>query len=175
MKNKNKSQETDITVVSLGASAGGLDAFKKFFTSMPSNSGIAFVLIQHLDPSHESLMVDLLARHTEMLVQQAKNNMKVKANNVYIIPPNKYMSIHEGVLRLLSPVERRGMRMPIDFFFRSLAEDRKEKAICIILSGTGSDGTLGLRTIKELGGMVMVQEPHEASYDGMPRSAINTG
>ncbi|HEX5690985.1 MAG TPA: chemotaxis protein CheB, partial [Roseiflexaceae bacterium] len=165
----------DPVVVGIGASAGGLDAFKQFFAATPADSKLAFVLIQHLDPNHESLMADLLARYTSMPVVQVEDNMPVHAGHVYIIPPNTYMTISHNTLYLTEPTERRGMRMAIDFFFRSLAEDRREKAICIILSGTGSDGSLGLKAVKERGGMVMVQEPATAQYDGMPRSAIATG
>jgi two-component system CheB/CheR fusion protein len=165
----------DFPVVGIGASAGGLDAFKQFFKAMPADSGMAFVLIQHLDPTHESLMVDLLSRYTRMKVMQVEDRMPVQADCVYMIPPNKSLAISEGVLQLTEPVMRRGMRMPIDFFFRSLAEGQREKAICIVLSGTGTDGTLGLQAIKANGGMTMAQEPATAQYDGMPRSAVATG
>ncbi len=165
----------DFPVVGIGASAGGLDAFKQFFNAMPADSGMAFVLIQHLDPTHESLMVDLLSRYTCMKVTQVEDRMPVQADCVYMIPPNKSLAISDGVLQLTDPVMRRGMRMPIDFFFRSLAEGQREKAICIVLSGTGSDGTLGLQAIKAKGGMTMAQEPATAQYDGMPRSAEATG
>ena len=148
----------------IGASAGGLDAFKKFFAAMPADSGIAFVLIPHLDPKHESLMVELLARHTTMPVVEAADGMAVEANHVYIIPPNKYMTISGGMLRLTGPVERGGPQTSIDLFLRSLADDQQEKAICIILSGTGSHGTLGLKAVKAAGGMAMVQDPATADY-----------
>jgi PAS domain S-box-containing protein len=164
-----------IPIVGIGASAGGLTAFKGFFEAMPAESGMAFVLIQHLDPTHDSLMVDLLSRHTPMKVIQVEDRMQVELNHVYMIPPNWDLAIHNGELLLTTPVQHRGMRMPIDFFFKSLAEDQKEKAICIILSGTGSDGTAGLKAVKSYGGMVVVQFPEEAQYDGMPSSAIATG
>ncbi len=162
-------------VAGIGASAGGLDAFKKFFAAMPAHSGVAFVLIPHLDPTHESLMVELLARQTAMPVVEAKDKLRVEADRVYIIPPNKYMTISGGMLRLTGPVERRGLSTPIDLFLRSLAEDQQEQAICIILSGTGAHGTLGLKAIKANGGMAMVQEPKSAEYDRMPQSAVATG
>ncbi len=162
-------------VVGIGASAGGLDAFKKFFSVMPADSGIAFVLVPHLDPAHESLMVELLARHTTMQVVEAENGMPVAANHVYIIPPNKYMTIHGGVLRLTGPVERHTSQTSIDLFLRSLADDQQERAICIILSGTGSHGALGLKAVKAAGGMAMVQDPATAEYERMPQSAIATG
>lgn len=162
-------------VVGIGASAGGLDAFKRFFGAMPSTTGLAFVLVQHLDPTHESLMADLLGRYTDMPVVQVEDQMPVEPDHVYIIPPDRYMMISDGVLRLTKPTERRGMRMPIDFFLVSLAEDLRERAIGIILSGTASDGTLGIKAVKAHGGVTMVQDPKTAQYDGMPCSAIATG
>jgi two-component system CheB/CheR fusion protein len=159
----------------MGASAGGLDAFKRFFAAMPADSGVAFVLVPHLDPAHESLMVELLARHTAVPVLEAKNDMPVEANRVYIVPPNKYITIHAGVLRLTGPVERRTSQTTIDRFLRTLADDQQERAICIILSGTGAHGTLGLKDVKAAGGMAMVQDPVTAEYDRMPQSAIATG
>jgi two-component system CheB/CheR fusion protein len=162
-------------IVGIGASAGGLTAFKRFFQTMPADAGMAFVLIQHLDPTHESLMVELLARSTAMKVVEVTDRMPVQPNQVFMIPPNEYLAIRAGVLELTEPIMRRGMRMPIDFFFRSLAEDQQEKAIGIILSGTGTDGTLGLKAIKGNGGMGIAQDPETAQYDGMPRSAIATG
>ena len=165
----------DFPVVALGASAGGLEAFKKFLGALPGNSGMAFVLIQHLDPMHESLMVDLLAGHTPMKVLQAADRMQLARDCVYLIPPSAYLAIEGGILRLSKPLERHGARMPFDFFLRSLAEECGERAICAILSGTGTDGSLGLKAVKEKGGLVIVQDPEEAAFDGMPRSAIMSG
>lgn len=162
-------------VVGIGASAGGLEAFKQFFSAMPSDSGIAFVLVQHLDPKHESMMVELLSKYTAMEVLQAQDEMRLEPNHIYMIPPNRYLEIQNGKLQLSEPVIYRGMRMPIDFFFRSLAREWKERAICIVLSGTGSDGALGLKAVKSQGGMIIAEDPNSAGYDGMPRSAINTG
>jgi two-component system CheB/CheR fusion protein len=162
-------------VAGLVASAGGLDAFKKFFTAMPADSGVAFVLIPHLDPNHESLMVELVARCTKMPVVEATEGAAVEADHVYILPPNKYMTISGGVLHLTGPVERGGLQTSIDLFLRSLAKDVQEKAICIILSGTGSHGSLGLQAVKAAGGMAMVQDPKTAEYPRMPQSAIATG
>ncbi len=162
-------------VVGIGASAGGLDAFKRLLAAMPIDSGIAFVLVPHLDPAHESLMVELLARHTAMPVVEAENDMPVAADHVYIVPPNKYITIHGGVLRLTGPVERRTSQTTIDHFLRSLADDQQERSICIILSGTGAHGTLGLKAVKAAGGMAMVQDPATAEYDRMPQNAIATG
>jgi two-component system, chemotaxis family, CheB/CheR fusion protein len=162
-------------VAGIAASAGGLDAFKKFFAAMPADSGVAFVLIPHLDPKHESLMVELLARYTKMPVVEATDGVAALANHVFIIPPNKYMTISGGVLRLTGPVERGGAQTSIDLFLRSLANDKQEKAICIILSGTGSHGSLGLKAVKASDGMAMVQDPNTAEYPRMPQSAIATG
>ncbi|MDO8282564.1 MAG: chemotaxis protein CheB [Thermodesulfovibrionia bacterium] len=162
-------------IVGIGASAGGLEAFEQFFTNMPSDSGMAFVLIPHLAPEHKSLMAELLQRNTKMVVLQAEDGMKADPNCVYIIPPDRDMAILEGTLRLLEPVERRGLRHPIDFFFRTLADDQGEKAVCIVLSGTGTEGALGLRAVKGKGGLVIVQDPKTTRYDGMPASSIATG
>src|SRR5438270_11060635 len=162
-------------VVGLGASAGGLDAFRRLLTALPPRTGMAFVLIQHLDPTHASMMVDLLAGHTPMTVQQAADGMPLEREHVYLIPPGSYLSIRDGALRLSEPLERHGARLPYDFFLRSLAEELGERAICVILSGTGSDGSLGLKAIKDHGGLVVAQDPDDTEYDGMPRSAIMTG
>lgn len=164
-----------LPVVGIGASAGGLEAFEQFFTSMPSDSGIAFVLIQHLDPTHKSILSELIKRYTAMHVTEVGDAMPLKANTVFVIPPNRYMAIFNGRLHLLEPTEVPGLRTPIDYFFRSLAEDQKERAICIVLSGTGTEGAMGLRAVKGEGGMAMVQDPETAKYDGMPRHAISTG
>lgn len=161
-------------IIAIGASAGGLEALEQFLSHVPTGSGMAFVVIQHLDPTCKGMMPELLQRATVMPVAQAKNRLKVKADCVYVIPPNKDLSILHDTLYLLDPVAPRGLRLPIDFFFRSLADDRREHAVGVILSGMGSDGTLGLRAIKDHGGLVLVQDPVEAKFDGMPRSAIET-
>ncbi|MEZ5536832.1 MAG: chemotaxis protein CheB [Thiolinea sp.] len=162
-------------VVGIGASAGGLEAFKLFLQAMPADSGLAFVLIQHLDPTHQSMMSELLARYTAMRVLEVEDDMLLQPDTVYMIPPNKYLFVKEGRLHLTEPLTRRGMRLPIDYFFRSLAEEFQEHAICIVLSGTGSDGAQCLRSVKGEGGIVLAQNPDSAQYDGMPRSAIATG
>jgi two-component system CheB/CheR fusion protein len=162
------------TVVGLGASAGGLDAFRRLLAVLPAGTGMAFILIQHLDPTHASMMVDLLAGHTPLTVQQAADGMPIEPERVYLIPPGAYLSIRAGALRLSQPRERHGARLPFDFFLRSLADELGERSICVILSGTGSDGSQGLKAVKEKGGLVIAQEPSEAEYDGMPRSAIMT-
>lgn len=164
-------------VVGIGASAGGLAAFEAFFSAMPAKSepGMAFVLVQHLAPDHKSILTDLIRRYTRMQVFEVEDGMPVKPNCAYIIPPGRDMAFLNGTLQLLEPSAPRGQRLPIDFFFRSLAQDQHEQAIGIVLSGTGSDGTLGVRAIKGEGGMVMAQNPSSTEYDGMPRSAIGTG
>ncbi|MHB9098689.1 MAG: chemotaxis protein CheB [Syntrophales bacterium] len=162
-------------VVGIGASAGGLEALGFFLGHVPAGSGMAFVIVQHLDPTHKGIMVELLQRSTAMKVVQVRDRMKIEANRVYVIPPNRDMSILHGVLHLFDPAAPRGFRLPIDFFFRSLADDLHEKSIGVILSGMGSDGTLGLRAIKEKAGVVFVQAPGSAKFDGMPKSAIDAG
>jgi two-component system CheB/CheR fusion protein len=161
--------------VGIGASAGGLEALELFLRNVPVGSGMAFVIVQHLDPTHKGIMVELLQRATAMKVLQVRDRQRVEPDHVYVIPPNRDMSILHGVLHLLAPVAPRGLRLPIDFFFRALADDRKDKSIGVILSGMGSDGTLGLRSIKEKAGAVFVQAPESAKFDGMPRSAIDAG
>ncbi|MHB1458073.1 MAG: chemotaxis protein CheB, partial [Armatimonadota bacterium] len=162
-------------IVGIGASAGGLEALDEFFRHMPSDSGIAFVIIQHLDPTHKGMLPEILQRTTDMAVYEVEDGMITQPNNIYVIPPNKYISILHGTLQLLKPTSPRGTQMPIDYFFRHLADDQGDKSICIILSGMGTDGTLGLKAIKEKLGMTMVQDPASAKYDSMPRSAISTG
>ena len=162
-------------VVAIGASAGGLEAIEQLLRKVPTDTGMAFVLIQHLDPTHKSILTDLVKRITPLKVSEVTDGLKVEPNCAYVIPPNRDMAILHGSLQLIEPAMPRGLRLPIDYFLRSLAQDQQERAICIILSGTGTDGTLGLKAIKEKGGMIMVQEPETAKYDGMPRSAIATG
>ena len=161
----------------IGASAGGLAAFEAFFSAIPDDTepGMAFVLVQHLDPNHKSILTDLIRRYTRMPVYEVKDGMVVQPNCVYVIPPNHDMVLEYGTLQLQKPAEPHGHRLPIDLFFRSLALSKQELAIGIVLSGTGSDGTLGVRAIKAEGGMVMAQSPESSEYDGMPRSAIATG
>ena len=162
-------------IAALGASAGGLEALENFFRHMPPDTGIGFIVVQHLAPDHKSALSELLARHTEMRVEQARDRARVEPNHVYIIPPNAALTIEDGRLRVNTPEAPRGQRMPIDMLFRSLAEDREENAVCIMLSGTGSDGTIGLTAIKENGGMAMAQSIETAKYDTILRSAIATG
>jgi len=164
-------------IVGIGASAGGLAAFEAFFSAMPAwgDPGMAFVLVQHLAPDHKSILSELVKRYTRMQVREVEDGMAVRPNCTYIIPPNRDMAFLDGTLQLMEPATPRGWRLPIDFFFRSLAQDQRERAICIVLSGTGSDGTQGVRSVKGEGGMVMAQNPESTEFDGMPRSAIGTG
>ena len=164
-------------IVGIGASAGGLAAFEAFFSGMPvdTDPGIAFVLVQHLDPNHKSMLTDIIRRYTRMQVFEVQDGVTVKPNCVYIIPPNSDLAFLNGGLQLIEPVAARTQRLPIDFFFCSLAQDQHERAIGVVLSGTGSDGTLGAREIKGKGGLVLAQKPESAQYDGMPRSVIATG
>ena len=167
--------QEEVPIVGIGASAGGLEAFAAFFESMPADAGIGFVLVAHLDPDHVSLLPELLQKHTKMPVLQAQDDVKVEADHVYVIPPNKELTIFNGSLQLLDLVRSRGANLPIDAFFRALAQDQGRNAVCIVLSGTGSDGTLGLKAVKEATGMVMVQDEASAAHEGMPRSARATG
>ncbi|MFW5839003.1 MAG: chemotaxis protein CheB [Planctomycetota bacterium] len=161
-------------VLGIGASAGGLESLERFFNQMPSQSGMAFVVIQHLSPDYKSLMVQLLSKHTNMPVQRAEQGQKILPNQVYLIPPRMTMKIQDGRIQL-SEQEPNTLHLPIDTFFESLGKDQRERAIGIVLSGTGSDGMRGIRTIKENGGMVVVQTVADAKFDGMPKSAISTG
>lgn len=160
-------------VIGIGASAGGLEALQQFFSYMPPNSGLSFVVVQHLSPDYKSLMADILGKHTEMSVCQAENRMAVEPDIVYLIPPKKYMTIKDG--RLILSEAPGSLNHPIDAFFASLAAEKREHSIAVVLSGTGSDGTNGVKMVKEHGGLVIAQAPESAKFDGMPRSVINTG
>ncbi|MCB1887386.1 MAG: PAS domain-containing protein [Rhodocyclaceae bacterium] len=159
----------------VGASAGGLDALKRLFAALPANPGAAFVVVQHLDPDHVSLLADLLGRVTDLPVQQAEDGTPVAADRVYVLPPGRELTLELGTLRLSDPLGPRGRRMPIDRFLESLAADAGDLAVAVILSGNGHDGALGVREIKARGGMVLVEDPERAEYAGMPRSALASG
>ena len=165
----------DFPIIGIGCSAGGLEALEKFLRNVPAGSGMAFVIVQHLDPLHLSALPGLLQRFTPMRVVEVEDGMAVAPDCVYVIPPSKDMSLLHGRLRLLEPFAPRGLRLPIDFFLRSLAEDRQERAVGVILSGMGSDGVFGLRAIKEKVGLTLVQEPASAQAESMPRCAIEAG
>ena len=160
-------------VVGLGASAGGLEALEHFLGNVAADSGMAYVVIQHLDPTQKGMLPELLQRISKIEVFQAEDQMSVKPNHIYVIPPNKSMSIINGRLRLTEPAESRGLRLPIDFFLRSLAKERGDQGVGVILSGMGSDGCEGIKALKEKNGIVMVQDPGTAKFDSMPRNAIN--
>jgi chemotaxis methyl-accepting protein methylase/archaellum component FlaC len=162
-------------IVGIGASAGGLEALEQFMKNVPVKCGMAFVIVQHLDPTRKGLMAELLQRCTPMKVTQVKDRTFVRQDCVYVIPPNKDMSILHGALHLFDPESARGLRLPIDYFLRSLAQDQQQLSIGVILSGMGSDGTLGLRDIKEKAGLALAQEPTSAKFDSMPRSVIDAG
>ena len=164
-----------VPIVGIGASAGGLAAFEEFFSALPGTTGMAFVLVQHLAPDHKSMLAELISRFTPMPVYEVADGMVVEPNSVYVIAPNHDMAFVGGTLQLLEPGAPRGQRLPLDFFFRSLAQDQHSRAIGIVLSGTGSDGAQGVRAIKGEGGMVMAQSFDSTQYDGMPRSAVATG
>jgi len=170
-------QPIKFPIVGIGASAGGLAAFEEFFTGMPKdkNTDMAFILVQHLAPDHKSILSDIISRYTRMQVFEVTDGMIVAPNCIYIIPPNHDMALINGTLQLFEQVGSRSKNLPINYFFQSLADDQHDRAICIILSGTGSDGTIGLRHIKAEGGLVIVQNPETTDYDGMPKSAIATG
>lgn len=161
-------------IIGIGASAGGLEALQQFFGYMPGNSGLSFVVVQHLSPDYKSLMADILGKQTDMNVVQAENEMKIEPKTVYLIPPKNNMTLKNGKL-ILTEYVHGILNHPIDIFFTSLAEERKERSVAVVLSGTGTDGTKGIKAIKEHGGMVIVQNPSNAKFDGMPKSAINTG
>jgi two-component system CheB/CheR fusion protein len=162
-------------VVGIGASAGGLEALERFFENMPDSLGMAFIVVSHLDPTHVSIMPELIQKSTKMKLYPAEDGMIVKPNHVYVAPANRDIAILHGTIQLIEPAQAHGFRLPIDFFFKSLSQDLGEKAICIILSGMASDGTAGLKAVKSELGMVIVQDPNSAKFDGMPTSAIKTG
>ena len=170
----NDSTNGDLIIVGIGASAGGLEALENMFDSMPGDCGLAFVIVQHLSPDFKSLMVELLGRHTSMAIYRVEEGMKVEANSLYLIPPKQDMIIHDGRLRLKERKSTKSLSLPIDRFFESLAKDVGPSSVAIILSGTGSDGSKGIQSIHSHGGLVIVQSPETAKFDGMPQSAIDS-
>src|SRR5580658_7080658 len=173
--NQESASKSKPAVVGIGASAGGLAALRTLLHHVPSDSGLAFVVVVHLAPNQESHLAELLQPHVAFPVQQVTENVLLQPNNVYIIPPNCNISAIDTHLRLSKLEERRQERAPIDYFFRTLAGAYDGQAIAVILTGTGSDGTLGIKDIKANSGVVIVQDPNDAEYDGMPQSAIATG
>jgi two-component system CheB/CheR fusion protein len=174
MRNEDGTEVADFTVVGIGASAGGIRALKEFFEQMPADSGMAFVAIVHLSQEHESSLANILQTCTSMPVTQVTQTIKIEPNHVYVIPPSHHLAMVGGAIELTEPERNRGMRLPVDLFLRTLAEAHGKDGVAVILSGTGSDGSLGLKRIKENGGTVFAQDPLDAEYDGMPRSAIAT-
>jgi two-component system, chemotaxis family, CheB/CheR fusion protein len=162
-------------VVGIGASAGGLESLEQFFKNLPPKPGMAFVVVQHLSPDFRSVMDELLARHCDLPIQHAEDNVEVEPNRVYLLPPKKEMVIRNRRLLLTDKERTHGLTLPIDHFFRSLAQDVGPNAVGIILSGSGSDGSRGIREIKRMGGCVFVENPDSARFDGMPLSALATG
>jgi len=165
----------DFVVVAIGASAGGIEAVTELVKHLPADTGMGFVLIQHLDPKHQSMLTDLLAKQTTMSVFEVRHGMKIEANNVYVIPPNATMSIFDHVLQLQAREETRGIPMPIDHFMRSLAEANGNRSVGVVLSGSGTDGTLGMAEIQAQGGVTFAQDNESAKYNSMPHSAIAAG
>ena len=165
----------DFHVVAIGASAGGLDSLERLFTHLPTDTGMAFIVLQHLSPDFKSLMDELLGRRTHMPIRQAEHEMAVEPNTVYLLPPVKEMIIRQQRLLLSDKDPRHGLTLPIDLFFRSLAHDRGDKAVAVVLSGSGSDGSRGILEVSRLGGMVFCESPDTAQFNGMPLSAIRTG
>src|SRR5688572_3334057 len=166
---------SNVRIVGIGASAGGIESLKEFFDEMPADTGLAFVVIQHLDSNQPSQMAALLAKFTGMKVAPSEDGLAVQANHIYTIPPNKFLFIKQGKLHLTKTVNRDGLRMPVDFFFRSLADDQRDDAIAVLFSGSGSDGTLGIREIHGAAGFVIVQDPKTAQFDSMIEHALATG
>ncbi len=166
---------SEFPIVALGASAGGLDALGKFLDALPPRSGMAFILVQHLDPAHKSMIADLLSARTSMIVREATAGTVLEPDHAYVIPPGTYLSVGNGSLCLSKPSTLHGARMPFDFLLQSLAREYGDRTFCVVLSGTGTDGSMGVKAVKENGGFAIVQQPEEASFDGMPRSAILTG
>lgn len=175
LKENSNMENSKFLYVGIGASAGGLDALEKFLTNIPEQGGMAVIIIQHMDPSHKSSLANILSRYTDMNVLQVEDGVQVQPNNIYIIPPNKDMGILDGKLHLMEPIEPHGLRMPINYFLTSLAQDQQDRSVGIILSGYGSDGSIGLKAIKANGGIGIAQDPSTAGSDSMPVSAINTG
>jgi two-component system CheB/CheR fusion protein len=162
-------------IVGIGASAGGLEALEQFLEHVPPRSGLAYVVVQHLDPTHKARLAELLQRVAPIPVREAEHGMSIEPDRAYVIPPNTELSVSGGILSLEKPAEPRGLRLPINVLFSSLARDQGERAIAVVLSGMGSDGTLGLQAVGAVGGLSAAQEPASAQFDSMPRSAVAAG
>jgi two-component system CheB/CheR fusion protein len=167
--------QTPFPIVGVGASAGGLKALEGFFSKIPADTGVSFVVIQHMDPVRKSMLAQLLSKATSMLVTEIEDGVTLKENRVYVTPPNRYITIMERRLFLIEPEDSHSLHLPIDHFFTRLSEELAERAIGIVLSGTGSDGTLGIKAIKGVGGLTIAQQEDQAEHSGMPASAIASG
>ena len=164
-----------LLVVAIRASAGGLDAFRALIPTLPVTDQMVFVLVQHLDPTHESLLVDLLSGSTAMPVSEARQGMRIAGGNIYVISPGSYLALKAGEFQTSEPVASQKVRLPFDFLLGSIASACGRRGACVVLSGTGTDGTAGLQAVKQAGGYAIVQDPKEAAYKGMPQSAVSTG
>ena len=171
----NKKKNLQSRLIAVGASAGGLEALKAFFSNLPDNDQNSYIVIQHLSPDYKSMMGELLAKTAKLPIEQITDNSEVEPSKIYLIPPVNNLTIEDGILHLSEKPKNQKLNLPIDLFLDSLADYKKDRAIAVILSGTGSDGTRGVKAIKEADGMVMVQDPEQAKFDGMPKSAINSG
>ena len=171
----NAGEDHAVQAVGIGASAGGLVVIGQFLAQIPADSGLAYVVVQHLDPTHKAMLVELLRRNTAMQVVEVAEAMRLEPDVVYVIPPNRDLTVASGMLHIAPPAQARGLRLPIDLLFSSLARDQGERAIGVVLSGMGSDGTLGLQVIKAQGGLTLAQSPESAQFDSMPKSAIAAG
>ncbi|MEM0927312.1 MAG: chemotaxis protein CheB, partial [Planctomycetota bacterium] len=171
----NESASEPVRVVGVGASAGGLNPIQEFFDHMPPDTGMAFVVVQHLSPDFKSMMDELLSRHTDMAIHKVVDRIDVKPNAIYLIPPEKNMAFSDGKLLLTDQDQKRALNLPINFFFQSLAENAKDRSAAVVLSGSGSDGARGVIQVHDAGGVVLVQDPETAAFDGMPRASIKTG
>lgn len=167
--------QAGLLVVGLGASAGGLEALQRFISHQPPDAGISFLVVQHHDPDHPTRLPELLGRQTEMPVSEAADGTRIEGGRIYVISPGTALEVADGRLRVSAPAEPRGHRAPIDLLFASLAAEYRHRAVCAVLSGAGSDGSVGLRAVKEAGGLTLAQSPGSAGFDSMPRSAAATG
>ena len=169
------SGKSDFLIVGLGGSAGAISSFRDFFSNVPPDSGIAYVVILHLSPEHDSRLAEVLQNAASIPVSQVRDRVRVEPNRVYVIPPNHSLAMSDGLLVLSQIATFEERRAPIDIFFRTLAEHHESRAVCVIMSGSGSDGSMGLRRIKEHNGLVLAQEPSDAGFGEMPRNSIATG
>jgi two-component system CheB/CheR fusion protein len=174
-KESNSSGKDDAYIIAIGASAGGLDSITHFFDNVPGNTGVAYIVIQHLSPDHKSMMAEILSKHTSMPVFEATEDLLVQPDQIYLIPTKKLMTIEDGRLKLQEKIRSNLPNSAIDVFFDSLAKEKGSKSVAIIMSGTGTDGTRGIESIKKVGGTVVVQDPYTAEFNGMPQSAIDSG